>query len=260
MTVELKTGKKDPTYDKRDFRYAQLAKSVAITPPNNFGHGKSFADWGMLGNDKYGDCVIAGGDHEVMLLNNLAAGGQTGLEVVKFTEDNALSDYSAVTGFKKDDPSTDQGTEVRQALKYRQSTGLIDSQGKRHKIAAYVSLEPGNVAQLLQATFIFEVVGIGFQFPESAMDQFNEGKVWSVVSNAPINGGHYIPIVGRPQPGYLGSVTWGQRQIMTEGFYKKYCDEAWGLITLEELNKRTQKNWGGFAWKDLEEDLRRISS
>jgi hypothetical protein len=247
-------------YDSRDIRYSDHrnpAGPVGIIVPSIFGHGKTFTDWGMLGNEKYGDCVWAGSDHEVMLIDNLASGGETGYEAVKFTDSNALSDYAS-TGFNPQTGEGDNGTEVRAALDYRVKTGTIDATGKRHKIAAYVALELKNIAQLAEATFVFDAVGIGFEFPNSAGEQFNSGVPWSVVKGAQIEGGHYVPIVGKPYAGALACITWGKRQVLTEQFYKTYTQEAWAYITEESLNKKTEKNWGGFNWAQLNEQLKSI--
>jgi hypothetical protein len=228
--------------------------------PKFFGHGNAFADWGVLGNDLYGDCVWAGGAHETELLNWLAAGGIFGASSpVSFTTDNVLADYGS-TGFVKTDPTTDQGTVVGDALEYRRKTGLIDASGRRHKIAAYVKLDVGNLDMLLEALYLFEAVGIGIQFPTSAMDQFNAGQPWTPVPNAQIDGGHYIPLVGRPAPGVLDCVTWGKTQQMTDAFFQTYCDEAYGILSLEGLRARTQTNYEGFAWSQLASDAKVIGT
>jgi hypothetical protein len=73
----------------------------------------------MLGNDEFGDCVFAGAGHEHMVWS----GGK-----MNFTTDNVLSDYSAVTGFLRDDPATDQGTVMLDALNYRRHTGVMDGE------------------------------------------------------------------------------------------------------------------------------------
>lgn len=252
MPVTFKPGKKPAVYRPKDFRFTEYRNaSTPVQIPSVFGHGNAFGDWGMLGNDQWGDCVFAGSDHETMLLNQLAAGGTPGLNVVTFTSDNALGDYGAVTGFTPTDPNTDQGTDVGQALSYRLKTGVLDSTGKRHKIAAYVSIEPGNLQHLIEALYIFEAVGIGINFPGSAMDQFNAGQVWSVVPGAAIDGGHYVPLVGVPAVGNLACVTWGKTQVLTDEFFSTYCDEAYGIISLEALQARSETNFAGFDWQQL---------
>jgi hypothetical protein len=260
-----KLGKLNPKFDPTVKFYTTYRQaSSPVIPPKTFGYGYQFTNWGMNGNDDWGDCVLAGGAHETELIGALAAGAPKNDFVVEVTTANSLSDYSAITGF---DPNagppnnnpTDQGTDVQTALAYRQSTGLIDSTGKRHKIAAYVSLEVGNLQHLLEALWIFDAVGIGIQFPESAMTQFNAGQVWSVVPGAQIDGGHYIPLIGVPAVGNLTCVTWAKRQVLTSTFYTKYCDEAYAYITQDSLNAKTKENPGGFDWAQLSADLQAVA-
>jgi hypothetical protein len=261
-TIWLPRGKTEARYDPTTPLYTDYRTTDSIVVPATWGWENQFSNWGMNGNDNWGDCVWAGGAHETELINNLANGEKVNDFVVEITAANSLSDYGS-TGF---DPNagppgnnpTDNGTDVQTALQYRQKTGLIDSKGKRHKIAAFVSLEVGNYQQLLEAAWIFDVVGIGINFPESAMTQFNQGKPWSVVPGAQISGGHYIPIVGVPSVTNLYIVTWAKKQLMTEGFFKKYCDEAYAYITQESLEKKSKENTQGFNWKQLQADLKSV--
>lgn len=260
--MDFKLGNNFSEPDDRDIEYDKYAHADTavgtVNVPATFGHGNSFSNWGMLGNDDYGDCVLAGSDHETMLINNLAQGDKVGYEAVKFTAENALDDYGAITGFNPKTGAGDNGTEPRDAFKYRQKTGLIDARGSRHKIAAYVSIPVTNIKDVLEAVFIFDAVGIGIEFPGSAMEQFNSGQPWDVVEGAQIEGGHYIPIVGRPAAEQYAIITWGKRQLMTEAFYQKYTQEAWGFITEESLNVKTKENWGGFNWAALQADLQKV--
>src|SRR4029077_18940153 len=114
------------------FQFPPSAKAAPRPPPpTEFGHEKLVAanGWQMLGNGPdntvspgfqgAGDCVFAGGGHETMLWTLEAGSG------AEFTGATAISDSSAVTGYNPKDPNSDQGTDVREALKYRQNTGLI---------------------------------------------------------------------------------------------------------------------------------------
>ena len=158
--------------------------------------------WGMFANDRYGDCVWAGAAHETMLLAREAG------DVVLFTDGDVLGDYAAATGFDPAKPDTDQGTDVQQAAEYRRVTGIIDAHGNRHRIAAYLALEPGNLEHLYQATYLFGAAGIGLQLPATALAQSKRGQTWDVVAGAPIDGGHYVPLVGRRAAG-LHVISWG---------------------------------------------------
>lgn len=233
--TEYKLGKKPATHDRRDLQLAHFATAAALVPaPVGFGVYTKFArdGWGMLGNDMYGDCEWAEADHCVMGLNALV--GKT----VPFVPSNTLMDYSDCTGFKANDASTDQGTDMHQSMAYRRKIGVVDANGRRHKIGAYLTLEPGNWLQLLEALWAFQVVSIGFAFPDYAMAQFNAGRAWSVHSGAPVpTEGHAVCVVGRPKVSSVYVVTWGQIQEMTKGFYTKYCDEAYAFISQEDLVK-----------------------
>jgi hypothetical protein len=242
----MKLGKLPHVADRRDLKFKAFAKPSKLPkPPRHFGHESLVSQWNMLGNDQVGDCVFAGACHEHMLWC-AEAGTQT-----TFTDQNALAAYSAVTGYTPTDPNTDQGTDVREALKYRRDTGISDATGRPHRIGAFVALQPGNTDHLYAALYLFGAVGIGIEFPASAMDQFNAGKPWSVVRGASIDGGHYIPLVARR--GSLVCVTWGKTQPMTLGFYKKYCDEAWAFVSEDDL--KDGKTLEGFDLTALNEAL-----
>jgi hypothetical protein len=243
----MKLGKLPATYDRRDLRLEHYLTKLPARP-KTFGHDKFVgADaWGMLGNDNYGDCVLAGAAHETMLWTATRGGGGA-----RFDDKSVLADYSAITGFDPRRPDTDRGTDMRAAANYRRKTGVRDATGTRHKIGAYVALEPGNWDHLLTALYLFGAVGVGIQFPESAMDQFNAGKPWTVVPGAQIEGGHYVPLVARR--GTLRLVTWGREIGMSQGFYLKYCDEA--VVYLSEEMLTNGRSPEGFDLAALKADL-----
>jgi len=243
-----KLGKTPARKGAVTFKFADYADKTKLpTPPATFGHESLIAatGWGMLGNDQYGDCVWAGAAHETMLWNRMAGASSS------FTPAAVLSDYSAVTGFNADDPSTDQGTDMEVAAKYRRKTGVVDAAGKRHQIGAYVALKRGDITELFQAAYLFGAVGIGIEVPSSAVSQFDAGKPWSVVSLSRIEGGHYVPFVARRK--YLEVVTWGRIQSMTEGFYEHYNDESIAYLSAEML--AGGKSPEGFDLAALKADL-----
>lgn len=227
----MKLGKLAFSPDDRDLKLAAvMPAAVTLTPPpKRFGYGRAFKDWGMLGNDAVGDCVFAGAAHETMLWSH-AAGRHT-----DFTDAAVLSDYSAVTGYDPADPNTDRGTDVRNALGYRRTTGIVDAAGVRHQIGAYIALTPGDYGELIQAAWTFLAVGIGFEFPDTAMAQFDAGEPWYVVPGAQVEGGHYVPVTGRDSRAEIGVITWGRRQAMSRTFYETYADEAWAMVSADEL-------------------------
>jgi hypothetical protein len=247
--MTFKLGKKPARPNAVRLALASYTNAAALPPlPATFGHeaGIGADAWGMLANDRYGDCVWAGAAHETMLLAREAG------NVVAFNEAGVLGDYAATTGFDPAKPETDQGTDIQQAAAYRRATGVVDAHGNRHRIAAYLALDAGDMTHLFQATYLFGVAGIGLQLPASAIDQSKRGEAWDVMAGAPIEGGHYVPLVGRQAAG-LHVVSWGAVQIMSERFLKEYCDEAVAYVSLECLV--AQKSPEGFAYADLINDL-----
>jgi len=237
--------------------YVAADKTSLPVAPAVFGHQDSVSSYGMLANDQYGDCVFAGAAHETMIWT--ALGGNPRV----FNDHSVLSDYSAVTGFSPSDPNSDQGTDMEEAAKYRRKTGVIDALGKRHTIDAYLEL-PGVSARgdndytrlipaIATSAYVFAALGIGVQFPASAMDQFDAGKPWDVVKNSPIEGGHYVPLVGRRSNGNFVVITWGKLQEVTPAFLGAYVDEAVAYVSLEQfVNGKTPE---GFDIAALQADL-----
>ncbi len=247
-----KLGKLPATQDDRDIRFAAIKAGLMLpTPPANFGHGTIYkdgedprADWDMNGNGPddsvqpgfqgAGDCVFACGAHTTRETNKIA--GHT----VTITGKESIADYSAVTGYVLGDDSTDNGTNMRDALKYRQKTGLLDAAGHRHKIGAYVALEPGNLAQFYEACYVFSAVELGFEFQQAQDDQFDSGT-WDYMAGSPIVGGHAIPGFGRNH-GRGGVVSWAKHLWITAAFYTKLVDEAYAIVFPEELrNGKTER-------------------
>lgn len=255
------TGKKPATYDSRDIRYADVRPKALpqFDLPIGWGYGMDFgsANWLMLGNGPddtvfqgfggCGDCAWAGPAHEEM-----QAAHEAGRKIPIFSGKTVVNQYSAYSGYNPQTGANDNGSDVREVLNWRQAKGLVDDTGNTYKIGTYVSLELGNWQALREACWLFESVGLGFNFPSSAMDQFNNGKVWSVVPGAQIDGGHYVPIVGHPWSGYWTCITWGQRQVMTWQFIQTYADELWAYIDPERYSQVTGETYTHFKDADLE--------
>ena len=235
-------------------KFSDYFKGSLPTPPATFGHAGLIgaSAWGMLGNDTLGDCVIAGACHETMMFTAEGSGTAAG-----FTTAAAVAIYSAITGYNPKDPNSDQGTDMNAAAAYRFKTGIKDGAGKVHKIGAYLSLTVGDIEEHLTAAYLFSAVGVGIQFPASAMTQFNAGEPWTVVRGSAIEGGHYVPLVA--VNGNLDIVTWGKLQQMTAAFFKKYNDQSIVYLSAEILNGE-QESPEGFNLAQLQADLKDLTA
>lgn len=246
----MKLGKTPARKDAVKLKFRDYIDTDLLpAPPKIFGHETSIQSWQMLGNDEFGDCVWAGAGHETMLWNK-EAGRDT-----PFTDRSVLSDYSALTGFDPAHPNTDQGTDMQLAASYRQKVGVLDGTNRRHKVAAYLAITPGDIQEHLLAAYLFGAVGIGLKFPSYAMDQFNAGKPWTKHVIFTIEGGHYVPLVAR-RDGQLVCVTWGKLQHMTDAFFKAFNDESIVYLSPEMLTNG--KSLEGFNLAQLQADLEAI--
>jgi hypothetical protein len=257
-------GKKPATEDHRDISLGllkALAKDAGTPlpepPTRPFGHGTVYSDgaWRMLGNgpddtvepgfDGAGCCVWSSAAHVSM------EGAKVLGRRVEFTGRNVIGDYTAVTGYRIGEPATDQGTNMRDAMRYRQRVGVTDAAGKRHRIGAYVSIEPGNLAELAEAIWWFGFAEVGFVFTAAQYDQFDRG-LWDYVPGSPDEGGHAVPLFGRTKIG-LGAVSWADHVFMTPRLIQEQNDETWVAISEDHL--RVGKTERGFDLAHLNAQL-----
>ena len=245
--VEYKLGKLDARKDGRDLKFSSYVDKDKLIAglPTVYNHDKLGITWGMLGNDQYGDCVIAGAGHETMIFSVEGLGKPALMDATR-----TVADYHTICG------SGDNGCDVRTVLGYRKQNGIHDSTNAVHKIAGYTSMNI-DIDEVKLAVYYFSAVGIGIQFPASAMTQFNNKQPWDVVAGSAIDGGHYIPIIGYDDK-YLYCVTWGAVQPMTYAFFQKYCDEAYCIFSVEELKNGLSVE--GFNQSQLQYDLDNINS
>ena len=250
--VHRQLGKLPARRDAVKLKFCDYLTGTLPPVPATFGHETLIPStaWGMLANDLLGDCVIAGACHETMLWT------REGGSMATFTDKQAVAAYSAITGYSPRKPNSDQGTDMELAAKYRRKTGIKDATGKVHKVGAYLDLTPGDLQEHLRAAYLFQAVGIGIQFPASAMDQFNAGKPWDVMRGAKLEGGHYIPLVANR--GVLEVVTWGRLQGMTSKFFAKYNDES--VVYLSEEMLVDGKSIDGFDLAGLQADLKALTA
>lgn len=227
--MTLKLGKLPARPGAVKLKFSNYVDTTVLPkPPASFGHERLVNQWGMLGNDQVSDCVIAGGLHEVLLWNKEA--GRT----VRLDDATAIHNYSDITGYNPADPNTDQGTDMAAAASYRRTTGLVDADGNRHKIGAYVMLQPGNLTELWYATYLFDGVGIGVAFPSQWMDAFNKGRSWDRVRRPTIEGGHYITAVAKRANSAI-IISWGRAVPLTAAGYRQFNDETLAYLTEEKL-------------------------
>lgn len=252
----MKLGAKPSPPDGRTLKLADYLDAEKVKAPKDWGYDNivKVDEWGMLGNDQVGDCVFASAAHQVML-ESRAVGNP-----VDFTTSGVLSDYSAVTGYNPNDPQSDRGTVILDALKYRRRHGVVDAKGNRHQIGAYLQLDvsliqEGAFHQLTSGGYLFGAVELGINVPESAMQEFNDREEWTFQPGSHILGGHDVPLVAHRK--HLEVVTWGRVVPVGQKFLENYVTEAWVMVSPDFL-RPDGTTPAGFNAAQLNADLRSL--
>ena len=185
----------------------------------------------MDGNDRVGDCVVAGWDHSKEAILGLLTGVPG-----NFTQDQIWTFYK--TQNPNFDPKgtaltngpgscSDNGMNIQNFLKYLQTHGYI---------LGFASVNWNNQQELQAAIYLGLSVITGVILDEVQMQQFSSG-IWSYVPNSPHDGGHCINLIGyQSSPEQYSCVTWGKIVQCTKTFLANQMDECWFILTQEHLD------------------------
>jgi hypothetical protein len=250
-TPLFKLGKLPVRHDPRTLQMADYLRYEALPPsPPTVNWGSKVHAWGMMANDRVGDCTCAAAGH--MILDWSTCDGP---KPIMPTDAQILAAYSAITGYDPKSGANDNGAVELDVLNYWRKKGIA-----KRRILAYVSLEPGNHDHVRDALYLFGGCYLGVSLPISAQKQ----KVWSVPSGGAKGegaagswGGHAVPVVGYDSRG-LTTITWGQPKRMTWGFLDAYCEEAYAVLS-GDWTGSDLKAPNGVDLKALQADLRAVT-
>lgn len=195
----------------------------------------------MAGNSEYGDCTIAGAIHVDQATANLTTEPWT-----YPGDENVIAEYLKLTD------GQDTGLVEANVLKVWSTEGLFG-----HKLAAYAPLNVKHTVPIRQAVALMGAVYTGVLIPAPAQQQFAAGQAWHLTGTSAddqIEGGHAVPIVGYNTAGPV-VVTWGRLQQATWGWWLRYSEEAYAVIT-SEVKARGELHNVNFS--ALEADLKRL--
>lgn len=216
--------------------------------PSSGTWGRKVPSWGMLLNDRIGDCAIATPAHMIQAWTSYELN-----KVITLTDQQILTAYSAVSGYDPRTGLNDNGCVVVDVLRYWQRVGIGG-----HKIDAWAGLEPGNQDHVRLGCYLFGGVYLGVSLPNTAKQQ----KVWSVPTFGPVGpgqpgswGGHAVPVVAYGAQG-VTVVTWGTLKQVTWGFMKTYCDEAYIALSKDWISDGQAPN--GLDLATLQADLKAL--
>lgn len=244
---KMKLGRKAIKTDSRTLRLAKYLTPALPDPPPSVDWTKGITDWGMMLNDKLGDCTIAGLGHAIQVWT-----ANTGSEFTP-SDDMIESAYEDWDGYVPGNPDTDQGGVELDVLNKWKKLGFGG-----HSLLAFADPRVSNITEIRQSIALFGGVYIGINLPISAQNQ----DVWRVVfdpgdgSAKPGSwGGHAVFVPAYDQNGFT-CITWGQLKKMTWNFWDKYVDESHVLLNQDWL--ANGKSASGFDLAQLQADLAAI--
>lgn len=224
--------------DPRTFKVKPLLEVGVLPPiPMPWRIAVKLHAWEMHGNDNYGDCVFVTHAHRVAA-EEWSSGRR---DPIKVSTEDVLAFYSRVTGFDRNKPWTDNGAYLIDALRLLRTEGFgKEADGSTHGIYAYARVDDvGPNDEFKRAAHLFGGLSLGLALPVRAQNQ----DVWD--TNSSMNteedelyswGGHSVEMIGYDTRG-ITLVTWGAEQRATWAWVKRYCDEAWAVISEDFINR-----------------------
>ena len=226
-------GRKPRAFDTRIPHLSSLmsTQSPQILPATvDWSH--KVKDFGMMLNDRLGDCTCAAYYHARQIWSVNAS------KEITEGDNDVLALYENACGYDPKKPSTDQGGIEQNVLKYLLNTGALVGTGTdHHKITAFFEVDPRNINDIKTTINDCGVCYIGFNVPENIMPA--SGKIpstWKVdpKHNTSI-GGHAVVLVGYNKTGPL-LISWGKLYRMTWEFFTTYTDEAYAIADSAWVN------------------------
>ena len=239
----MKLGRKAIKTDTRTLAIGDYLKPSLPAPPPAKDWTAGNTNFGMMLNDKLGDCTIAGVAHAVQVWSANTA------TIITTPDATVESYYEQWDGYNPSDPTTDSGGIELDVLNYWRHNGFDG-----HGLLAFANAKPLNIVQIQQSITLFGGVYIGVALPVTAQGQ----DVWDVVPNSGADakkgswGGHCVFVPKYDQHTFT-CITWGKLKTMTQAFWKKYVDEAYALLGQNWLTDKGAPS--GFDQTSLMTDL-----
>ena len=216
-----------------------VAGALPAPPPSVRVPGEHYA-WGMLGNDTYGDCGVAGLEHgleaQALVAHGIVNAPPSATQAVDY--------YLAYTG------GQDTGVVLSDFLNYTRQHGYYGE-----KVSAYAPVNHTSVTEMRQAIALFDFAYTGIRVTARMEDEYAAGQDWTLESlNSETVGLHCVPATA------YGShratvITWGKLQPVAWAAYVAMMDEAWVVLTGE----LSQGDGRGINYTQLQADLNQLT-
>lgn len=204
-------------------------RTTAAAPPASGDVTMGLTDWGMLGNDVFGDCGPAATMHCRMAKALVSVENGTPTYEPGFVPPSTSYTEALYFGYGEamgEGNHADQGVTNRTWLHWLYTQGLVEWYGE---------LDPSNPAELYSAMLACKGVLVAVALPGDAEQQFEAHEPWSI-DGAPVEGGHDILLV-RYDLTSDTFVTWGALQEATVNWDADCITDAWAFGTRDDAER-----------------------
>jgi hypothetical protein len=224
-------GRRAPS-NKPALRLAEILKAVPEHPPAA-DYLAVVSDFGLYGNDRYGDCGPVSVANSVKVVTRL--GNELGEYSVSQEDVFDLYRRSGNPDFDPNDPGGpgDGGVDMQTMLEALLAGGI----GGR-KPVAFAKVDISNVDEVRAAIAYFGCVLFGVNLERAQQEQTDSTRVWDYSPSAEW-GGHAIA-AGTYSSSSSGVdvsvVTWAEIVGCTDAFLERQLEEAWVVVWPEHLS------------------------
>jgi hypothetical protein len=220
-----RTGKRAKETDERTLQLGHYLAPSLPAPPPACDYAAKILAWRMLGNDRVGDCALAGQAHADMLWAKWAEGRE-----LRISEAMVIGAYAKLTGYVPGDPSTDRGTTLLAALRFWRKCG-IDGQ----RLRAFVEVDPRDMDNVKRTIDWFGCAYVGVELPDAVLPHALPLPSWTCTPDGTQArqpnraNGHCVIYAAYNASGPV-AVTWGTTVQVSWAFHAAYCDELYAML------------------------------
>jgi hypothetical protein len=246
----FKLGRLPRTYDPAIPHLSAMLASKALLPPPPLAvdYTKHMpGNLGMMLNDTLGDCTCAAYYHARQVWSFNA--GKMITEPDLDVEDL----YIKACGYNPKKGGEGPGGVEQKVLTYLLKKGAaIGAKGTtRHKISAFVEVDPRNHDDVKRTIVDCGVAYIGFNVPANIMpSNAPPPSTWRVDPSAKIVGGHAVVLAGYDANG-ARVISWGGYYTMLWDFFAKYVDETYAIADTAWFDSKSKKSLCGLTLAQL---------
>ena len=204
-------GRIPSEHDERTLPLAVALQPSLPPPPPSVKRYGIITDWGVMGNDRAGNCTIVTAAHAIL------AWRACELMDTRRITDAAAIDLSEQMGAMN-------GFSILNRLKYWRTKGMWSD-----RLWAFTAVDPRSKLDHQLAITYLGASDIGLQLPTAWRTQ----EIWSTGIGRKYHpnswGPHSVPLVEYDDR-YAYCITWGRRQRITWEAITEYCDEAFAMI------------------------------